>query len=207
MGAMPFKIIVMPRTKAFIEENILDKAIHLFCEKGYHATSASDLVAHLGLSRSSIYATFSDKHQLFTQCLERYCHHREVIMSNMVAKSEDIPKTLQEIFHIIINQEMNVTIPKGCLMVNTGIELAAHDDTIAQIVHTGNQRMIDIFEVAIRKGQKFGQISKERSPKTLAAFIFNNISGIRVALKSNTPKVNYQEIIKLCLSVLNDRRA
>ncbi|MEO1713875.1 MAG: helix-turn-helix domain-containing protein, partial [Bacteroidota bacterium] len=42
----------MPRTKQFDEAAVLTKAMHLFWEKGYHATSVSDLVQALGINRA-----------------------------------------------------------------------------------------------------------------------------------------------------------
>ena len=63
----------MARTKAFDEEKVLDKAMTLFWSKGYHDTSMQDLVEYLGLSRSSIYATFEKgKYSLFLASLKRY---------------------------------------------------------------------------------------------------------------------------------------
>ena len=55
----------MPKTKQFDEAEVLEKAKELFTEKGYNGTSMDDLVQVTGLSRSSIYDTFGDKHGLF----------------------------------------------------------------------------------------------------------------------------------------------
>ena len=62
----------MPRHKTFAIEVVLDKAIELFCERGYHSTSIQAIAAHLKLSRSSIYATFRSKPALFVQAVRRY---------------------------------------------------------------------------------------------------------------------------------------
>jgi TetR/AcrR family transcriptional repressor of nem operon len=70
------KVFFMARTKLFSEEAILDKAMKLFWEKGYNATSAQDLVDGLGISRSSLYDTYGDKHSLFVTALKRYRKER-----------------------------------------------------------------------------------------------------------------------------------
>ena len=49
----------MPRKKTFTIEFALDKAMELFWERGYQSTSMREIADHLGLSRSSIYATFA----------------------------------------------------------------------------------------------------------------------------------------------------
>jgi TetR/AcrR family transcriptional repressor of nem operon len=62
----------MARTKDFDENEVLSKAIQLFWFKGYNGTSMQDLVDGLGISRSSLYDTYSDKHTLFVKALESY---------------------------------------------------------------------------------------------------------------------------------------
>lgn len=51
----------MARTREFDEEKVLEAAMQLFWEKGYEATSLSDLTARMGIQRPSIYSTFGDK--------------------------------------------------------------------------------------------------------------------------------------------------
>ena len=63
---------IMARTKDFDENEVLTKAMHLFWSKGYNATSMEDLVSGLGISRSSLYDTYTDKHTLFIKALENY---------------------------------------------------------------------------------------------------------------------------------------
>ena len=62
----------MPREKAFVETAAVDQALDLFWLQGYGATSVQQLCDHVGLSRSSLYDTFGDKHGLLLQALDRY---------------------------------------------------------------------------------------------------------------------------------------
>ena len=62
----------MARTKDFDENEALNKAIAIFWHKGYNGTSMQDLVEGLGISRSSLYDTYGDKHTLFIKALESY---------------------------------------------------------------------------------------------------------------------------------------
>lgn len=192
----------MARIKEFDEIEVLDKAVELFWKKGYNATSANDLVKGLGLSRSSIYSTFKDKRTLFIKSLDRYRKRNVEAMLNMVRQSDNLLKTIEDIFKMVIEQDIRAKIPKGCLMVNSSIELAPHDVEIAKIVNENEQNIERTFEVAIAKGQQKGQISTTHSAKSLARFIYNNISGLRVAVKSNQGRETLNDVVKLCLSIL-----
>jgi TetR/AcrR family transcriptional repressor of nem operon len=87
-------------------------------------------------------------------------------------------------------------------MVNSSIELAPHNSEIAEIV---NDNMKDIEEALfrlIKKGQDIGQFSTSHSARSLARFVFNTISGLRVASKSGTEKKVFDDIVKVTLSAL-----
>lgn len=192
----------MARTKNFNQEEVLDKAVELFWRKGYNATSASDLVRELGLSRSSLYDTYGDKRTLFINSLQRYRAKFVGEMIELVDNSSNIEKTLKQIFALIIEQDISSKIPKGCLMVNSAVELSSSDSEIARIVEQNQKDIESSFEKAIIKGQENGTVTTTKNPKNLAKFFYNSITGLRVSLKYNKFRTSIDEIVHLNLSVL-----
>jgi TetR/AcrR family transcriptional repressor of nem operon len=192
----------MARLKVFNEEDALDKAIEIFWSKGYNGTSAQDLVTYLGLSRSSLYDTFGDKRSLFLRALKRYEKQSLTGIQELFEKSDDIKETIKQIFAQAILESLQDKITKGCFMVNTTVELAMHDQEIADIVSKNRQEVEDVFFNAVKKGQDLGQISKANDARLLSRFIFNNYSGIRVLARSaGTEKKVFDDVVKVILSV------
>jgi TetR/AcrR family transcriptional repressor of nem operon len=192
----------MARTKVFNEEEVLNKALELFWEKGYNATSAQDLVDGLGISRSSLYDTYGDKYQLFKNSLLQYRKKFAGAMIDMIGKSTDSEKTLNDVFHYVVTESLQEKCSKGCFMVNSSIELAPHNSEIAEIVNSNMQDIEEALVQLIKKGQEAGQFSKSHTPRSLARFVFNTISGLRVASKSGADKKVFDDIVKVTLSVL-----
>ncbi|MEM8645620.1 MAG: helix-turn-helix domain-containing protein, partial [Pseudomonadota bacterium] len=62
----------MSGRKQFNEDEALEAAMRAFWQRGYEATSLSDLEAATGLNKSSLYNAFESKEALFVRCLERY---------------------------------------------------------------------------------------------------------------------------------------
>ncbi|WP_264524945.1 TetR/AcrR family transcriptional regulator [Flavobacterium sp. N502536] len=193
----------MARTKEFNEDQALDKAIEIFWHKGYNGTSASDLVTHLGLSRSSLYDTFGDKQQLFVRSLERYQKNGQEQIAQLFEQSANIKETLLEVFKQAVLESLEDRITKGCFMVNSSVELAMHDEGIAKIVQNNRQTMEEIFTKAVQKGQDAGHISTKNAARVLARFLFNAYSGVRVLARTGErDKQVYDDIVKATFSIL-----
>jgi len=62
----------MARPKEFDQEKALRKAVRLYSQKGFAATSTDELMRVMDLGRQSMYDTFGDKRTLFLRALEMY---------------------------------------------------------------------------------------------------------------------------------------
>jgi TetR/AcrR family transcriptional repressor of nem operon len=197
------KVFYMARTKDFNEEEVLEKALAIFWEKGYNGTSMQDLVDGLGISRSSMYDTYTDKYSLFIKSLERYREHTAGELAKMVNQAESPKAVIKKIFQSIVNESLFDKVPRGCFMVNACVENAPHDKEVAKIVQENIQDFEEAFYLAIKKGQAAGEIASRNDARALARFIINSINGIRIAAKSGADKTVYDDIVQVALSVLD----
>src|ERR1700688_3610788 len=60
----------MARPKEFDQERALHRAISIFSQKGFAATSTDDLMRAMDVGRQSMYDTFGDKRALCLKALE-----------------------------------------------------------------------------------------------------------------------------------------
>ena len=184
----------MARPKEFDEDELLEKAVNLFWKKGYHATSAQDLVDALGINRSSLYNTYTDKKTLFKKSLKQYQQTKTNAMIAMLGKADNAKKALKQIFTNLIQESVDDAFLKGCLMVNTAVELAGIDAEIGDIVNKNNKSVEDALTKIIEKGQHDGQFSTKNDARTYARFVFGDITAIKVAARSGTPKETLEEL-------------
>ncbi|MFD2871070.1 TetR/AcrR family transcriptional regulator [Mucilaginibacter ximonensis] len=192
----------MARTKDFDEQAVLQKAICLFWDKGYNGTSMQDLVDGLGISRSSLYDTFGDKHQLYLKALDAYQQQYGTQLCKLTAQSGSAKDAIRQILDLVINDLLNDEQRKGCFMVNAGIELASHDQDVNNMICQTEQQLEQAFAKAIREGQEKGEIGKDKDSQALARFLNNTVKGMQVSVKSTTDRSFFDDIINTAIGVL-----
>ncbi|HLZ85847.1 MAG TPA: TetR/AcrR family transcriptional regulator [Puia sp.] len=192
----------MPRTKSFDEEETLDKAKQVFWKKGYNGTPPQDILDGTGLSRSSLYDTYGDKHTLFIRTLQRY---RQCETASAIQYLDEAPYPGQAIRNIFnaAHDAFTTAMPRmGCLMVNTLNEVAPHDTEVEAIVNENRQALEDAYARAIKRGQQQGEIATEQQPRALARFLLNSLWGLTTNLKLGLDKKAADDIVIITLSVL-----
>jgi len=193
----------MARTKDFDENEVLTKAIQIFWHKGYNGTSMQDLVDGLGISRSSLYDTFTDKHTLFIKALESYQYSGAEKIREMIAQSGSAKEAVQKLLEYTTKDLLDDDQQKGCFMVNSKVELASHDAEINSLLCQNDQQIEEAFLQVIQKGKESGEIKNMLDARALARFIMNTVKGMQVTGKSSTDKTVFDDIIRLTVSVLD----
>ena len=193
----------MARTKDFDENEVLTKAIQLFWHKGYNGTSMQDLVDGLGISRSSLYDTYTDKHTLFVKALESYQESGSAKIREILNHSGPAKETIRKLLVLAIGEMAEDKQHKGCFMVNAEVEVAPHDTEVNNLVCKNEQQMEQAFYEVIQKGKDSGEIKNSQDARALARFIFNAVKGMRVTAKSTTDKSVFDDIINLTVSALD----
>ena len=193
----------MARTKDFDEVEVLNKAICLFWHKGYNGTSMQDLVDGLGISRSSLYDTYGDKHTLYLKALESYEQSAGNELNRILSGAKSAKERLKELMEWVVYNLVNDKDHKGCFMVNAKIETAATDPDVYTVVCRSEQQVVDAFYETIKAGQDRGEIANKQDALTLANFMVNTVNGMRVTAKSTTDISFFDDIISTTLRVLD----
>jgi len=192
----------MARSKAFNEEEVLDKAVAVFWAKGYEATSMQDLVEAMGIQRGSLYATFGSKQQLFLQSLERY---GKVVVKQFLDILESKASAIESIelfFAQLVEHLLTAGPLRSCLVTNSAIERGLRDEaTKQQVLHLLNALEMGFYKT-LERAQKNGEISKELDLNKLANFLTSNMQGLLVMGKVCSERSVLEGINQVTLSII-----
>ena len=145
-----------------------------FWAKGFEATSMADLCSCTGLHKGSLYQAFGDKHTLFMNALK---HYADSEFNETTAVVEGLTSPL-EILRAVVNKVCDdAGGEKGCLMINSLVELAPHDPAVKVALQGfGELRMRTITEM-IASAQAANEISVTTDPYKLARQLMMTMAG------------------------------
>jgi TetR/AcrR family transcriptional repressor of nem operon len=170
----------MSRTKEFDPDAVLQKALELFWECGYEATSMADLVGHLGIARASIYATFGGKHELYVQALDRYTQDRDSRLVESLSQPGPALPAVRALVEAYATASVGDERRRGCMVVNAAVELGPRDAQAARRVEASWDTLETALTSALTRARAQGEIPEGKDPRALARFLLVLLQGMQV---------------------------
>lgn len=189
--------MVIGRPTEFDQDEVVDAAMALFWQHGYEATSLTHLLDAMSLSRSSFYHSFHSKHALFLCCLERYRARTVADLETRLQRAPSGKAFLEEALYWAIEEAMEATPPRGCLIMNTATEFAQRDEGIAATVSGALDEYRSIFRRAVERGQSEGSVSQDLDGADLAGYLVSAMSGLRTMVKAGTDAVTLKRMVRV----------
>jgi AcrR family transcriptional regulator len=147
---------------------ILRAAANLATIDGLEGLSIGNLAAHIGMSKSGLYAHFGSKEELQLATVETA---REIFEADVVEPTQTIADPLEQLQarcdHFLSYLERRV-FPGGCFFASTGAEFDTHPGPVKDKIASIQQGFTEGLERLIRKAQGAGSLATTENPAQLA---------------------------------------
>jgi TetR/AcrR family transcriptional repressor of nem operon len=195
----------MARPKEFDPDVALGAAMEAFWEHGFDATSLSDITAATGVKKASLYATYGDKRRLFITALSRYQEEGLERLRIGLAGGGTVRESLQAIFSGAVKECASKDRARGCLCVNTAVELGPRDEEISAMLLLHSRRMTALLADTLERGKQQGEFAPGLDTQVIARFLLVTLFGITVGGKTGFSARKLDEVVAAALSVLDAR--
>ncbi|MCG8427312.1 MAG: TetR/AcrR family transcriptional regulator [Chromatiales bacterium] len=190
----------MGRPIEFNPEEVLENAMRAFWEQGYCATSMADLTSATNLKPGSLYAAFKSKQGLLLAALDHYGQRSRERLQQTLTEAASPLAGIRSYFQQLT--EVNPATNQSCFLVNTVLELARKDEAIRSHINRHFDEIELLFREALHNAQQAGELSAEKDPDALAAFLMSNIWGLRVLLGTAPSKQRLKSVVDQLLEQL-----
>lgn len=184
----------MPWEKTFDESDVIEKAMHVFWEKGYAATSISDITEATGVKRGSLYNAYDGKEDLFMRSLLKYDREQRKQQLLQLAAVKDPREAIVMFFDYCVKESLQDPGKKGCLLVNTALDYSLHDDEVQNVVSNAMKELTTFFEKQIKRGRENGGIPGSVEPRPTARALIALLAGLRVLGRGTFGKTALHQI-------------
>ncbi|KZB88132.1 TetR/AcrR family transcriptional regulator [Amycolatopsis regifaucium] len=191
----------MARPKEFDERTAIGRAMDAFWLRGYEGTSTQALCAATGLGRSSIYNTFTSKHELFMRALDHYAERGIASRTALLEEAEPGIGRFRALFAYTIDEEV-ATHGRGCLVVNTVAEFGDRDTEVKARIDADTKRHLALLTSAALEGQHDGTVDRARKPADIAEFAHSTVAGLRLMSRRGSGRAAMEAVANIALDAI-----
>jgi len=197
----------MARPREFDENAVLETAMQCFWARGYQATSMRDLAEHMSMTGASLYNAFGDKRNLYGRALDLYVEHsfgaRAARLGHGVAPRQAIGAFFDEIVARSLEDDQH----KGCMLVNSAMEVAPHDPEFQLVIADVLVRVEQFFLRCLQAGQADGTITATLSADDMARLLLSTLLGIRVLARVRPERALLEGLVRPVYALLDGSAA
>ena len=175
------------RPLSFDRDEALRKAMLLFWQHGYEATSLDDITTTLGIKPSSVYTAFGDKKRLFLAAVGLYLSG-PVTPYTIIDQAETAHAAAHQLLSVAAIGYTGTETPAGCLLASSAISCsdAASDvrEELASIRRAIEARLCRKIAQSIEAGQ----LPEDADADGLAAATMSVIQGMSTLARDGAPR-------------------
>jgi AcrR family transcriptional regulator len=193
----------VPRKKgrplSFDRAAALQKAMLLFWEHGYEATSLNDLTSALGVPPSSIYTAFGDKKGLFFDAVGLYLSG-PVTLESML---DEAPTAHAAVQAMLTGSAIGFTgenTPAGCLLASAALSCSDSAADVRQTLAAIRHGMEAQLRTRIVKGIELEELPAGTDADALAGLTMAVIQGMSTLARDGAPR---EKLLRVAAAALH----
>jgi TetR/AcrR family transcriptional regulator, transcriptional repressor for nem operon len=173
----------MARPKEFDQEKALRKAIRLFSQQGFAASSTDELTRVMNVGRQSMYDTFGDKRALFLQALKKYV---TASIHSITVELERPGSALSAVQNALVTfaDRKDLSSAEGCMGLNAISEFGQRDADVTRISRNAARVLRQTLMRVLGRAKNQGEINSGADLEGMADFFESTLAGIRMSAKA-----------------------
>ena len=166
------------------EAAIIEAAVQLFTEEGFHASSTRKIAARAGVSEGTLFNYFGSKNDLLLAILDGFYEDLENSARSGIENIMDTRERLQ----FVAENHVRALVANNALMIRLiqvylGVDLSYYTDYRKTHLHALNYRYTRIFDGIVREGIQRGYLDPKLNLPALRDLFFGGLEyGMRTVL-------------------------
>ena len=198
----------MPDVKHFDPDTALESVVRLFWRQGVASTGIQDVVTATGLNRSSLYATFGGKQELYRAALGRYLERRSQPAFCRLAEDERGLPAVADFFAGLIEARCSGEYARwGCMVSNAHAGAENGDPEVRALLDRHHRELKDALRAALVTAQERGQLAAGTDPDAAAEVLVLLAYGVNLRSRAGADAASLHATVNTALQAFGGRTA
>jgi AcrR family transcriptional regulator len=189
----------MGRPRTFDRDEALQRAVDVFWEHGYDATSVALLSSAMGISTPSLYSAFGDKRTVFLEALDRYLHTFGAFTARALTEEPTAHRAIARLLHDAAIAYTRPGHPHGCLLITAATNCTPQSDDIKAQLCDLRSAGANALEQKINTAIGAGELPADTDGRVLAAFYSAVIQGMSAKARDGATRDDLDDIALIAL--------
>lgn len=188
------------RPRAFDRDLALEAAMRVFWEKGYVATSMTDLTTAMGIASPSLYAAFGSKEDLFREALDRYDSNFRNLAGEALNSDAPLRDQFERLLHLSARENDRQT-PAGCMMLMACEQRAELSPELAEDLSSRRAVAVALMEQRLHRAMETDEVPADIDARAIAEFYGTLQRGLSISAKTGATPEELRSVIASSMAV------
>ncbi|MEU6579100.1 TetR/AcrR family transcriptional regulator [Streptomyces sp. NPDC046805] len=196
----------MPDIKHFDPDAVLETVVRLFWRRGVASTGIQDVVTATGLNRSSLYATFGGKQELYRAALRRYLEQRsEPAFLRLAEDGRGLP-AVADFFAALIEARCSGPYARwGCMVSSAHAGAESSDPDVRAALDRHHQGLREALRAALVTAEAEHQLAPGTDPDAAADLLALLAYGVNLRSRAGADARELGKTVTATLQSLSAR--
>ena len=173
--------------------------MHLFWQRGYEATSVSDLTQAMGITPPSLYAAFGDKKRLFLESVDRY-QAGPGSFAQAALREPTADRAMRRLLMDTIDSFFEADNPRGCMVVLAATNCTTESSDILHELASRRRAADRIVRARIATGRDAGEMPADADVDALAGMIVTTLYGLSIKARDGASRASLRKVVDQVMS-------
>jgi TetR/AcrR family transcriptional repressor of nem operon len=186
------------------KEGILLNGMYFLWNNGYYNSGINDILKASQIPKGSFYNLFASKEDFCEEVLDLYGNMMNTSLEEFLADKRQLPlDRLKNFYMYQIEQSIDNTYIRGCLMCNLSLELAANSKIIRKTLSVHLSSNLSLLEKCMNEAENKGLLNDYFTPLEAAELVQNNWFGALLRTKALGKVEPLNQFIDLTFELLS----